>query len=137
MELYHYGIKEQRWGVRRYQNKDGSRTPEGKQREADKRHAKRAEHYQQLKEELSKQGKTLADYRREVRSTRKAIRFANAVKNDKMNPSELVSKFGESYVKKQIENPEFTSEKSTILKSLTDDAFYEEYYSEGGDNNEQ
>ena len=31
-ELYHYGIKGQKYGVRRYQNKDGSLTPEGKER---------------------------------------------------------------------------------------------------------
>ena len=29
-ELYHHGIKGQRWGVRRYQNEDGSLTEEGK-----------------------------------------------------------------------------------------------------------
>lgn len=28
--LYHYGIKGQKWGVRRYQNKDGSRKYEAK-----------------------------------------------------------------------------------------------------------
>lgn len=31
-ELYHHGIKGQRWGVRRYQNKDGTLTPAGKKR---------------------------------------------------------------------------------------------------------
>lgn len=31
-ELYHHGIKGQKWGVRRYQNKDGSLTPSGKKR---------------------------------------------------------------------------------------------------------
>lgn len=32
--LYHHGIKGQKWGVRRYQNKDGSLTPAGKKRAA-------------------------------------------------------------------------------------------------------
>lgn len=30
-ELTHFGIKGQKWGVRRYQNKDGSLTAEGKE----------------------------------------------------------------------------------------------------------
>ena len=31
-ELYHHGVKGQKWGVRRYQKKDGSLTPAGKER---------------------------------------------------------------------------------------------------------
>ena len=34
--LAHHGIKGQKWGVRRYQNKDGSLTPDGKIRVADR-----------------------------------------------------------------------------------------------------
>ena len=31
-ELYHFGIKGQKWGVRRFQNPDGTLTAKGKKR---------------------------------------------------------------------------------------------------------
>lgn len=33
-ELYHHGVKGMKWGVRRYQNEDGTLTPAGKKRQA-------------------------------------------------------------------------------------------------------
>ena len=39
-ELYHHGIKGQKWGIRRFQNKDGSLTKAGEKRyseESDKK----------------------------------------------------------------------------------------------------
>ena len=35
-ELCHYGVKGMKWGIRRYKNKDGSLTPAGKKRQAQK-----------------------------------------------------------------------------------------------------
>lgn len=40
--LAHHGIKGQKWGVRRYQNYDGSHTPEGREREYLRKRRERA-----------------------------------------------------------------------------------------------
>lgn len=37
LELQHHGIKGQKWGIRRFQNKDGTLTPAGKQRASEEK----------------------------------------------------------------------------------------------------
>jgi hypothetical protein len=50
-ELYHHGIKGQRWGVRRYRNKDGSLTEEGKKHyQTDEKFKKKYDKYISRKE---------------------------------------------------------------------------------------
>lgn len=40
-QLYHYGMKGQKWGVRQFQNADGTRTPTGKKRDGEDQSTKR------------------------------------------------------------------------------------------------
>ena len=73
-ELYHHGVKGQRWGIRRYQNKDGSLTAYGKKRyakelaklEAEK---KRVRQYEQTAKKMSK----LDDMRKDLDERKKAL----------------------------------------------------------------
>lgn len=66
-ELMHWGIKGMKWGVRRYQNKDGSLTPAGRKR-YDKEMAKLKEEEKIAKNKLRTQAKLnkLDEKRKEV-----------------------------------------------------------------------
>lgn len=67
-ELLHYGVKGMKWGVRRYQNTDGSWTNLGKQRRSEKkRNAKSAK---QIHSDASKREKKIgSDLRSALKST--------------------------------------------------------------------
>lgn len=57
-ELYHFGIKGQKWGVRRYQNRDGTLTEAGKKRKNwDVQQAREAGRELDRKKRLYKQAK--------------------------------------------------------------------------------
>lgn len=53
-ELYHHGIKGQKWGVRRFQKKDGSLTSAGKKRYSDS--PRKSKHQAKLEEKYKSQG---------------------------------------------------------------------------------
>lgn len=108
--LYHRGILGMRWGVRRYQNKDGSLTPAGRKRldKADKRWAKknaekirkkalkasREELYAYMKNDLNPRyyGKNKgANYTNEL--NRKMAEFMNKKVKDIRSPSGKVVQF--------------------------------------------
>ena len=57
-ELYHWGIKGMKWGVRRYQKKDGSLTAAGKKRYNDSGQPKKSKHRMKLEEAYRKRGLT-------------------------------------------------------------------------------
>ena len=78
-ELTHWGIKGMRWGVRRYQNKDGSLTPAGKKRlKAESEALKKEE--QVLKNRKSTMAKftRLANKRKALEEQKKELEGANA-----------------------------------------------------------
>lgn len=90
--LYHHGIKGQRWGVRRYQNADGSLTPAGR-----KRVAKMKEEYTALtgkrliRKPTSKAGSEDTEQNKRIRD---------------MSDTELRSKINRLQMEKQARNLE-------------------------------
>ena len=64
-ELYHHGIKGQRWGVRRYRNEDGSLTPAGKKREAQLEKYRQSE-LQKVEKRYGRAEKAAADKQRKL-----------------------------------------------------------------------
>ena len=53
-ELYHHGIKGQKWGIRRFQNPDGSLTPAGIKRRAQQEVREKRDAYRKARSEYGK-----------------------------------------------------------------------------------
>ena len=84
-ELYHHGIKGQKWGIRRFQNKDGTRTAAGKKR------VQIHEDYAKVRD--GKSVKELSDS--ELRSRINRLQMENTY--NKLNPTSVNS--GKKFIK--------------------------------------
>ena len=74
-ELFHTGVKGMKWGVRRYQNKDGSLTPLGKKRYAKELAKLEAEKKRvRQQEQTAKKLKKLDDMRKDLDERKKALK---------------------------------------------------------------
>lgn len=106
-ELYHWGVKGMRWGVRRYQNRDGTLTAAGK-----KRYAKELEKLKSEEKMLKNKERTKAklDKLEEIRKSNE----------------ERKKNLGESESKKAKEKkPEPPKMEKKAVKDMTDDELRE------------
>ena len=111
-ELYHFGVKGQKWGIRRYQNPDGTRTAAGR-----KRYAK------QLSKEFNKASKQYErmDYRRTqaANSKQRAEKFASATNKGILKP---LSKIGSAYANMQRKSASAYEQRANVESRLAEAA---------------
>ena len=98
-ELFHTGVKGMKWGVRRYQNKDGSLTPLGKKRYAKELAKLEAEKKRiRQQEQTAKKLKKLDDMRKDLDERKKALKPDDApepAKQQKAQPATQKRKLSE------------------------------------------
>lgn len=81
-EIKHHGIKGQKWGVRRYQNEDGSLTAKGKQRYGTKENFER-EYPQESKKKIKKAKQEVDVYKDAAGKAQRGMEEGRQKKNKK------------------------------------------------------
>jgi hypothetical protein len=106
-DLRHHGIKGMKWGIRRYQNKDGSLTPAGKKR---------------YDESGEKKEKTVEDYKESLKKTQSADKALQGIK-------EIVNKADDVAYAKKVRN-DLTQMSDKDLQQAVNRLNMEERYSQ-------
>ena len=136
-ELYHHGIKGQKWGVRRFQNEDGTLTPAGKKRyneDSDKLASAAAAQYRAIAEYRTTATEYIRDKARNPETADQSKVDASVQKV--RYTSELVS-YGKNYLKDHYKSVEvdYYSEAKTgeiyaraILETEAGEQYISEFY---------
>ena len=90
--LEHHGIKGQKWGVRRFQNKDGSRTAAGKKREQSRSEDPAHEDYTKAHTGKSVKNMSDAELRNRLNRLQMEKQYSQLTSADTNKGKEFVSK---------------------------------------------
>lgn len=131
-ELYHHGIKGQKWGIRRYQNPDGSLTAEGRRRFAGQSLGKYAKDSNSILRKLATGDHILGVKRYyDRKEQRLSNKIANRTKNGKNVSDRLIRKYNAikaNNIMRDVNNSHVSTGKLLVQNLLM--GHYADYYRE-------
>lgn len=148
-ELYHHGIKGQRWGIRRYQNPDGTLTAEGRARAKSdysdiyykdaggKRKLANNERFRKAQDSMGKEmdvNKHISRHRKSMKayyveggSGRPIVVYDKKLRQKaEKEAKKIFDKYSDEYVKAAIEAHNLDDD--PITKSIVKEVLKEDYY---------